>query len=135
MLWWILHKPSTHRTPIGIMAEEPFIAWSIDGGVFTREQIGHNISIPIADTDEHLLWIVVDSMCLSSGSANRNSGWSGVHINSISTDGKMYKAKAKARQILFVGDSIVEGINTLGTTRHQAPIVRSMGSLLKLPKN
>lgn len=102
--------------PDWIMAEEPFIAWSIDGGVFTREHIGHNISIPIADTDEHLLWIVVDGMCLYSGSANRNSGWSGVHINSISTDGKIYKVKARARQILFVGDSIVEGINTLGTT-------------------
>ena len=28
----------------------------------------------------------------------------------------MYKVEVKSKQILFVGDSIVEGINTLGTT-------------------
>ena len=102
--------------PEYVMSDEPYFAYSIDGGDFVRVQIGSeekNINIP--STDEHLVWIVVDGMCLNSGNANRNSGWSGVYIKSLTTDGKMYKVAIKNKQILFVGDSIVEGINTLGT--------------------
>lgn len=99
------------------MAVEPYFAISIDGGSFTRHQIGSSaVTISIADTDEHFVWIVVDGMCLYSGPANRNSGWSGVYINDVSTDGTMYKVIPASKQFLFVGDSIVEGINTLGTT-------------------
>ena len=100
------------------MSVRPYFAYSIDGSDFTRVQISGEsaTSIEIPSTDEHLVWIVVDGMCLHSGSANRNSGWSGVYIHSITTDGKMYKVESKSRNILFVGDSIVEGINTLGTT-------------------
>lgn len=100
------------------MSVRPYFAYSIDGSDFTRVQISGEsaTSIDIPSTDEHLVWIVVDGMCLNSGLANRNSGWSGVYIHSITTDGKMYKVESRSRNILFVGDSIVEGINTLGTT-------------------
>lgn len=99
------------------MSVEPYIAYSVDGSAFTRAQIGSGaISISIDSTDEHLVWIVVDGMCLNSGSANRNSGWSAVYLKSLTTDGNMYKVEPASKQILFVGDSIVEGINTLGTT-------------------
>ena len=105
--------------PEYVMSVEPYWACSIDGSDFTRVQVttgGSAIDIPIPSTDEHLVWIVIDGMCQTSGSANRNSGWSAIHIKSITTDGTMYKVKPKSKQILFVGDSIVEGINTLGTT-------------------
>ena len=104
--------------PDWVMAVAPYIAVSIDGGVFTRFQITGvgGTNIPIPDTETHLVWIVVDGMCQNSGGANRYSGWSGVWINSITTDGVMTKVDIQSRQVLFVGDSIVEGINTLGTT-------------------
>ena len=99
------------------MTVEPYFAYSIDGSDWVRVQIGTEAkTINIPNTDNHLVWIVIDGMCLHSDSANRNSGWSAVYIKSLTTDGKMYKVKPKNRQILFVGDSIVEGINTLGTT-------------------
>lgn len=99
------------------MTVEPYFAYSIDGSDWVRVQIGTEAkTINLPNTDNHIVWIVIDGMCLNSGSANRNSGWSAVYIKSLTTDGKMYKVKPKNRQILFVGDSIVEGINTLGTT-------------------
>lgn len=99
------------------MSVEPYFAYSIDGSDWVRVQIGTEAkTINLPNTDNHIVWIVIDGMCLNSGSANRNSGWSAVYIKSLTTDGKMYKVKPKNRQILFVGDSIVEGINTLGTT-------------------
>lgn len=102
--------------PDYVMKVEPYFAYSIDGATFTRVQINNNSkTITIPTTDEHFVWIVVDGMCLNSGNANRRSGWSGVYIKEITTDGKMFKVNPKSKQILFVGDSIVEGINTLGT--------------------
>lgn len=103
------------------METEPFIAYSIDGSTFTRVQIGTNpINVSIPSVDEHFLWIVVDGLCLNSGSANRNSGWSAVNLKSITTDGKIYKIKPKSKQVLFVGDSMIEGIDTLGTDSKSA---------------
>lgn len=108
----IIHP--TH--PEYVMAVQPYFAYSIDGSNFQRIQVdGTAKTISIPNTDEHFVWIVIDGMCLNSGSANRNSGWSGVYIKDISTNGKMYKVNPKSKQILFVGDSIVEGVNTLGT--------------------
>ena len=102
--------------PDYVMKVEPYFAYSIDGSTFTRVQINNNPkTITIPTTDEHFVWIVVDGMCLNSGNANRKSGWSGVYIKEITTDGKMFKVNPKSKKILFVGDSIVEGINTLGT--------------------
>lgn len=98
------------------METEPFIAYSIDGSEWTRVQIGTEaITISIPSTDEHFIWIVIDGLCLNSGPANRNSGWSAVNIKAITTDGKIYKVDSRSKHILFVGDSMVEGIDVLGT--------------------
>ena len=109
-----------HDDPAYMMTEEPYIAYSIDGSSFTRLQISTNAadsvkSIPISGVQEHFVWIVIDGMCQSSGGANRSTGWSGVYIKSLTTDGTMYKVKPAGKQILYVGDSMVEGIDTLGT--------------------
>lgn len=109
-----------HDDPAYLMAEEPYIAYSVDGSDFTRVQISTNSDssvkrISISGVQEHFVWIVIDGMCQSSGGANRSTGWSGVYIKSITTDGTMYKVKPAGKQILYVGDSMVEGIDTLGT--------------------
>lgn len=109
-----------HDDPAYMMTEEPYIAYSIDGSAFTRLQIATNSSssvktISISGNQEHFVWIVIDGMCQSSGGANRSTGWSGVYIKSLTSNGTMYKVKPAEKQILFVGDSMVEGIDTLGT--------------------
>ena len=108
---------ATH--PEYVMSVEPYFAYSVDGSDFARIQVetgGSPKEITIDSADEHLVWIVVDGMCQNSGIANRNSEWCAVHIKSLTTDGTMFKVEPISKQILFVGDSIVEGINTLGTT-------------------
>lgn len=110
-----------HDDPAYMMAEEPYIAYSVDGAAFTRVQIATNAgnsvkTIALGSTAEHFVWIVMDGMCQSSGGANRSTGWSGVYVKSLTSNGTMYKVRPKGRQILYVGDSMVEGINTLGTS-------------------
>lgn len=101
-----------------LMVNEPYMAYSIDGSAFTRVQLDttNGNTIAIADTNEHFVWIVIDGMdMVTKNGTNRDTGWIGVYIKSITTDGTMYAVEPKNKQILFVGDSMVEGINTLGT--------------------
>jgi lysophospholipase L1-like esterase len=101
-----------------LMVNEPYMAYSIDGSAFTRVQLdttnGNSISVP--DTNEHFVWIVIDGMDMTTkNGVNRDTGWIGVYIKSLTSNGTMYAVEPKNKQILFVGDSMVEGINTLGT--------------------
>lgn len=101
-----------------LMENEPYMAYSIDGSAFTRVQLdttnGNTITVP--DTNEHFVWIVIDGMDMTTvNGTNRTTGWIGVYIKSLTSDGTMYAVEPKNKQILFVGDSMVEGINTLGT--------------------
>ena len=102
-----------------LMENEPYMAYSIDGSAFIRVQLdttnGNTISVP--DTNEHFVWIVIDGMDMTTkNGVNRDSGWIGVYAKQITSNGTMYAIEPKNKQILFVGDSMVEGINTLGTT-------------------
>ena len=104
--------------PNYLMENEPYMAYSVDGSSFIRVQLdttdGNTIIVP--DTNEHFVWIVIDGMdMVTKNGTNRDSGWIGVYIKSITTNGTMYAVEPKNKQILFVGDSMVEGINTLGT--------------------
>ena len=105
--------------PQFLMANEPYIAYSIDGSSFTRVQVdsenGNTITMP--DTNEHFVWIVIDGMDMTTvNGVSRDTGWCGVYVKSITTDGTLYAVEPKNKQILFVGNSMIEGINTLGTT-------------------
>lgn len=105
--------------PNFLMVNEPYMAYSIDGSAFTRVQLdttnGNTISVP--DTDEHFVWIVIDGMDMTTkNGVGRTTGWVGVYVKGITSDGTLTAVEPKNKQILFVGDSMVEGINTLGTT-------------------
>lgn len=92
----------------------PYFAYSVDGGSFTRQQIT-NTNITIPDTGYHFVWIVVDGMGEEDPSTSSKwAGTIGVYLKSI-TGGEKTGAIFKAKKIYFVGDSIVEGINALGT--------------------
>ena len=91
----------------------PYFAYSIDGGAFTRQLI-NNTSINIGDTDEHVVWIVVDGMGEQDPTNTKWTGGVGLYLVSIS-GGTRTNLIPQSRQIMFFGDSIVEGINALGT--------------------
>lgn len=92
----------------------PYFAYSIDGGDFVRQKIT-DTTIPIADTSEHWIWLVVDGMGENDPVAGGKwYGSVGVYFTGITTDGVTHGADFSNRQILFIGDSIVEGINALG---------------------
>lgn len=92
----------------------PYFAYSIDGTDFVRQKIT-DTTIPIADTSEHWIWLVVDGMGENDPVAGGKwYGTVGVYFTGITTDGVTHGADFSNRQILFIGDSIVEGINALG---------------------
>lgn len=95
-------------------AYTPYFAYSIDGGAFVRKKIT-DTSIPVPDTGEHWVWIVVDGMGENDPVAGGKwYGSVGVYFAGATTDGTVQGAQASNRRVLFVGDSIVEGINVLG---------------------
>lgn len=92
----------------------PYFAYSIDGSTFTRQLIT-NPTINIPDTLEHFIWIVIDGMGENDPVAmGKWAGTIGIYINSITSDGDLYAAIPKNKSILYIGDSISEGINALG---------------------
>lgn len=100
--------------PITTPKNTPYFAYSIDGSEFVRQKIT-NTTVPISDKGEHWVWIVVDGMGENDPVAGGKwYGTIGVYFAGVSTDGTVYGADASNRQIMFVGDSIVEGINVLG---------------------
>lgn len=100
--------------PITAPESTPYFAYSIDGSDFVRQKIT-NTTIPIADKGEHWVWIVIDGMGENDPVAGGKwYGTVGVYLAGVSTDGTVHGADASNRKIMFVGDSIVEGINVLG---------------------
>lgn len=92
----------------------PYYAYSVDGSAFVRKKIT-DTTIPINDTGEHWIWIVVDGMGENDPiGGGKWYGNVGIYFVGISTDGDVVGADATNKQIMFVGDSIVEGINVLG---------------------
>lgn len=92
----------------------PYYAYSIDGSEFIRKKIT-DTSIPIADTGEHWVWIVIDGMGENDPVAGGKwYGTVGIYFGGITTDGTVCGVNSMNRQIMFIGDSIVEGINVLG---------------------
>lgn len=92
----------------------PYYAYSIDGGNFVRKKIT-DTTILIEDTGEHWVWIIIDGMGENDPVAGGKwYGSVGVYFVGVSTDGVVHGANVSNKQIMFIGDSIVEGINVLG---------------------
>lgn len=92
----------------------PYYAYSIDGSEFVRKQIT-DTAIPITDTKEHWVWIVIDGMGENDPIAGGKwYGSVGIYFTGVTTDGVTCGVDVTNRQIMFIGDSIVEGINVLG---------------------
>jgi hypothetical protein len=94
-------------------AYTPYFAVSIDGSEFARQKIS-DTTVLLPDDGEHIVWIVVDGMGENDPvSGGKWYGTVGVYFTGV-TGGTTNALDYKNRQILFIGDSIVEGINVLG---------------------
>jgi len=94
-------------------AYTPYFAYSIDGAPFIRQKI-NNTTITLPDNNEHIIWIIVDGMGENDPvPGGKWYGSVGVYFAGI-TNGTKTALSYSNRNIMFIGDSIVEGINVLG---------------------
>jgi lysophospholipase L1-like esterase len=92
----------------------PYIAVSIDGGAFVRQQISTQ-TITLPDAEEHIVRIVIDGMTEAQG-GSKWSGTLGVYVDSITVDsGSISGIYPRNKVGMFFGDSVTDGVNALGT--------------------
>ena len=92
----------------------PYYAYSVDGGEFIRKAIT-DTTIPLEDNGEHWVWIAIDGMGENDPiPGGKWYGSVGVYFAGVTTDGTINGVNVSNKQIMFIGDSIVEGINVLG---------------------
>ena len=89
--------------------ETPYYAYIVDGGEPVRKKITDG-SILLPDRGKHEICVVID------GITEREDKWYGeigVAFHGIECDGRVRGTAPKQKTILFIGDSITEGIMTL----------------------
>lgn len=92
-----------------------YMAVSVDGEEYVRHKANTIVSIELPNTDEHIVRCVLDSL----PSLDNGNKWTEVNYFGISSidanSGKIIGLKPNCKKILFIGDSITEGINVLGS--------------------
>ena len=91
--------------------EEPYFAYSIDGGEMIRQHITQP-TVTLPDTGRHTVRIVADAMTKGEGKWDRERGFA---LKSVtpSEGGSIVGIKPQEKVIFFYGDSITEGIRAL----------------------
>lgn len=91
--------------------EMPYFAYRIDGGEFARAPITEG-TIQLPDQERHLVQVVIDGMSEREDKWNGEIGvaFAGIDSHGGSIEGTLPKQK----RILFIGDSITEGVKALG---------------------
>jgi len=92
--------------------ETPYFVYIVDEGEPVRQKITDGV-ILLPDQKEHIVQVVVDGM------TEREDKWNGeigVAFDTIhSNGGKITGVTPEKRRIMFIGDSITEGVMALGT--------------------
>ena len=91
--------------------EEPYFAYSIDGGEPIRRRITDQ-TVYLPDDGKHTVRIIADGMTESEGKWNEEKGFA---LKSItpSDGGKIYGIRPENKIIFYYGDSITEGVRAL----------------------
>lgn len=91
--------------------DTPYYAYAIDNGDMVRKKITER-QITLPDKNKHLITIIVDGMYASE---ERWTNENGIAFERIDCNGgKLEKVVYDKQKILFIGDSITEGIMSLG---------------------
>lgn len=91
--------------------EEPYFAYSIDGGEMIRQHITEP-TVTLPDTGRHTVRIVADGMTEGEGKWDQEKGFA---IKSVTPaeGGSIVGIKPTEKVVFFYGDSITEGIRAL----------------------
>ena len=91
--------------------EEPYFAYSIDGGEMIRQHITQP-TVTLPDTGRHTVRIVADAMTEGEGKWDKEKGFA---IKSVTPaeGGSIVGIKPTEKVVFFYGDSITEGIRAL----------------------
>lgn len=94
------------------MVDDIMIYWSycIDGGELVRKEISDN-TITLPDTNEHIVMIICDGIEENIGKWSEGNGYA---FSGLESSGTLTAIIPTNKKILFFGDSITEGIRTLG---------------------
>ncbi|MBQ8189059.1 MAG: hypothetical protein IJZ44_04685 [Lachnospiraceae bacterium] len=90
--------------------ETPYYAYIIDGAEPVRQKITES-RIVLPDKGEHIVTVVID------GLTEREDKWYseiGIAFRGIESNGEICGVLPKQKRIFFIGDSLTEGIMTLG---------------------
>ena len=91
--------------------EEPYFAYSIDGGEPVRQHITEP-TVTLPDTGRHTVRIIADGMTEGEGKWDKEKGFA-VRSVTPSEGGSIIGIKPTEKVIFFYGDSITEGIRAL----------------------
>ena len=91
--------------------EEPYFAYSIDGGEPIRRRITDQ-TVYLPDDGKHTVRIIADGMTESEGKWNEEKGFALKGITP-SDGGKIYGIRPENKIIFYYGDSITEGVRAL----------------------
>ena len=91
--------------------EEPYFAYSIDGGEMVRQHITEP-TVTLPDTGRHTIRIVADAMTEGEGKWDRERGFA-LKAITPAEGGSILGIKPQEKVIFFYGDSITEGIRAL----------------------
>lgn len=91
--------------------DTPYFAYCIDDGDMIRQKITEK-SIYLPDKEEHEITIVIDAIYPSDVRWNFEHGVGFEKIDCY--DGKIYKVDKDKKKVLYFGDSITEGVMSIG---------------------
>ena len=101
----------------GTYLSKSCISYRIDNGDFVRDFVNPNgNTISIADTDEHIVQVVMDAI-----DVNWWNVGNGIGIKAIHTDGTLKAIKPANKRIIFFGDSLTQGVRALGVETTENP--------------
>lgn len=112
-LYFLVENASSFDVAFTVITtgEEPYFAYSIDGGEMIRQHITEP-TVTLPDSGRHTIRIVADGMTEGEGKWDKEKGFA---LKSItpSEGGSIVGIKPTEKVIFFYGDSITEGIRAL----------------------
>lgn len=111
--YFLIENADSFRVDFSVItsAEEPYFAYSIDGGTPVRQRITAPV-VKLPDNSRHTVRIIADGMTEGEGKWEKEKGFA---LRSVtpSDGGAMFGIRPTEKVVFFYGDSITEGIRAL----------------------
>jgi lysophospholipase L1-like esterase len=112
-LYFLINNASSFDVNFTVITtmEEPYFAYSIDGGEPVRQHITEP-TVTLPDTSRHTVRIIADGMTEGEGKWKDEKGFALKSIT-VADGGEIFGIKPTNKVIFYYGDSITEGIRAL----------------------